>query len=86
MKTIKIEIIRTITSSETYVIKMTDTVATAFLKDAPSKSKEELAERAEDMYQNARRKVETNIGTTKTEEDCIEKVNYARFRDCTGDN
>lgn len=86
MKSIKLEIVRTITSTETYIVKMSDIAASKFLAEAPSKTKEELAEIAEDMFQKAQRKPETMNGTSKDVNDNIEKVNYARYRDCTGDN
>lgn len=86
MRSIKVEVVRTITTSTTYVIKVSDNVATKFLKDAPSMTKEELAERAEDLYQASKRKLETAPFTKRDEVDNTEAINYARFRDCTGDN
>ena len=86
MRSIKIEVVRTITTSTTYVIKISDGTATKFLKDAPSMTKEEIAERAEDMYQCSKRKIETFPYTKREEVDNTEVINYARFRDCTGDN
>lgn len=86
MKSIKVEVVRTITTTTTYVIKTSDGTATKFLKEAQSMTKEELAERAEDMYQFAKRKIETSPYTKRDEVDNTEVINYARFRDCTGDN
>jgi len=86
MRMIKVEIVRTITSTETFKIKMSDAAATKFLSSNTSKTKEQIAEDTEEIYQHAKRKLETASFTSRDEVDNIEKVNYVRYRDCTGDN
>lgn len=86
MRSIKVEVVRTITSTTTYVIKMSESSAAKFIATAPTLTKDEIAEKAEDMYQISQRKIETMPFSSRVEIDDKEVINFARYKDCTGDN
>jgi len=78
MKTVKVMIVRHITSEEIISIQMAD--ASGFIKTLAEKSIDEIADMAQDAYQKALRKAQTRHNTSRSEVDISSKVMLTKYK------
>ena len=85
MRTIKVELVRSIVTEETYFIAMNDEDAKKFLNDAKTADKETLADMTDDAFQKSKRNINTMARSKQNERTATDKVTYIKFRDATGE-